>query len=188
MLSSALSFISNQLDYHISSHFRLQESAVVVNSLVGLQGQALAENHNKLIVSLVNLEQEVNHREFYQQRKISDGQVRSTQPKFFNISLLFTANFDNYQEALKFLDATISFFQVHGTFDARNNPEMPTGTEKLNFEVADISLQDMIQLRGALGSSGQPAILYRLRQVCYDSDVVDDIQPVITDQVTEGHA
>ncbi len=183
MISDVLTFAKGQLDQYLSLRFGLDEPAVVINSLPGLNGQTMLGNQNRVVISLVNLEHEESLRNFPAQRVTNDGLgVSSNRPQSFNINLLLTANFDDYQEALKFLDETISFFQTNSSFSTNSNPELPAVLTSLNFNVENIDLLDTHKLN----PGGQPCILYKVRQIVFDGDTENGAQPVRTNVVSEA--
>ena len=180
MISSALNFIKQQLDHYLALHFELDESAVAINSLVSLDGTASKKNQNKMVITMVNLEHE-NNRHFSNTPRLPSehGDAEISPAQYFNIDLLFTANFDEYEEALKFLSATIRFFQANTSFNSNTIPGMPEGISRLNFEIENIDFLDTHNLWSAMGAKYQPSIIYKVRHITFDSEQINTVQPTL---------
>ncbi|MFT5654872.1 MAG: hypothetical protein ACI9XU_000586 [Arenicella sp.] len=181
MIRNALNFIKQQLDEYLSLHFDLDESAVVINSLLDLDGGVSKKNQNKVVVTMINLDHETSRQYSTAQRKLNSKDIAEFSPaQYFNIDLLFTANFDDYEESLKFLTRTISFFQANMSFNANNLPGMPRGVSKLNFQIENSSFLETHNLWSAMGAKYQPSIIYKIRHISIDSEQVSAIKPSVT--------
>ena len=189
MIKGALIFIKQQLDQHLALDFDLDESAVVLNSLLEEEGEPAKKNQNKMVITMINLDHETSRQYSGMQRRVDDNQVAVVnQAVLFNIDLLFTANFDDYEEALKFLSATISFFQANASFNASNRPGMPIGVSKLNFEIENSSYLDTHNLWSAMGASYRPSIIYKIRHVTIDAEEINALQPTVSGIATQVSA
>lgn len=168
MIDSALTFISDQLDQHLKNSFRLDESVTVLNNLVDANGSVPQKNQNKVVITLINLEQETS-KQFYGGQSWSssnNGQINQVLPSVhFNLDVLFTANFDNYDESLKFLTATVGFIQPSTYFNRKNQPSLPEGITALKFEIENSPYEKTHNLWSALGAKYQPSIIYKVRHV-----------------------
>lgn len=187
MIRGALKFIKQQLDQYIALNFGLQESAVVINALLDLDGAASEKNKNKVVITMINLDLETSRQFATMNRRLSNrdiAQVNAAQ--HFNVDLLFTSNFDDYEEALKFLGATISFFQANTSFNAEHMSSMPSGLTRLNFEIENASYLDTHNLWSAMGAKYQPSIIYKVRHISIDSDQINSVQPSITKVVANA--
>lgn len=170
VIRDALVFTKKTLDEHLRNHFQLQESITVLNHLVDQSGEAPLKNQNKMVISLINLEQETNRA--FSNRNVPYGEngFESINPSVrFNMDLLFTACFEDYEEALKFLTATISYFQAYNSLNQTNHPDIPPGLRKLNFEIESLDYSETHNLWTAMGAKYRPSVIYKMRLITIQS-------------------
>jgi hypothetical protein len=111
MIGVSLEYLRKVLDQNIMTNLGMDGSVVVLNNVVDMNGNSPQKNQNKLVVTLVNLEYEVN-KQFYGGQRIDVGQFSRVNPAvFFNLVIFIYCNLDAYIEALKFIKATICFFK-----------------------------------------------------------------------------
>lgn len=173
MIYTALTTLSDLLDHHLRSRFNLNEEAVVLSNIVGQDGGMALRETNKIILTLVHMARESVVASAG--RPSPTGRALTYPPVNMNLFVLFSAYFDNenYKESLKFLSATISFFQAHPVFDAQNTPTLGQDIEKLSCEIANIDLQSLSHLWGILGGKHMPSILYKIRMVSFQEKLFD---------------
>ncbi len=136
MINKALVFIKNTVNQNLKNHFVLDENIAVLNHLVEQDGSVPQKNQNKMVLSLINLEHETNQPYAGRYRHLNSSRIESVSPAVrFNMDLLFTASFDDYEESLKFLNSTIEFFQANSSLNRSSNSDIPDGIDMLNFEV-----------------------------------------------------
>ncbi|MDQ2751606.1 MAG: DUF4255 domain-containing protein [Bacteroidota bacterium] len=82
-----------------------------------------------------------------------------------NLFLLFSIQLSSYTEALKRLSFIIQFFQQQNVFTPLTSPAMPAGVEQLILDMYTLSLQDVNNLWGMLGSKYLPSVMYKLRMI-----------------------
>ncbi len=179
MIDAALIYIGQVVDQYLINHLGLDVSAVVLNNLVDADGSSPAKNQNKIVITLINLEHETA-KQFYGGQRRDNGQIDKINPDiYFNLDILISANFDSYDEALKFLTATVYFFQANNSFNRKNSPGLPAGISSLNFEIENSPYAKTHNLWSALGAKYQPSIIYKIRHVCVQSDQVNGFSPEI---------
>lgn len=181
MLQTALLFIKQKLDEYLLNSFELDESVTVLNHLVAQDGSSPAKNHNKMVITLINLDYDTT-KPFYGgiQRGRDNQVIRSNPGNMFNVDLLFTACFDDYEEALKFLNATISYYQNHMIINRSVAPDLPEGMKALTFEIANSTYFETHNLWSAMGAKYQPSIIYKVRHVNVQSDDINVVVPAVT--------
>ena len=173
MLEAALIFIRKKLDQHFVNYFGLNESATVLNHLIDPDGSVPQKNQNKMVITLINLEHETAKQFYGGQKNVGGDSSGKVYPAIhFNLDILFTASFDDYEESLKFLGETIAFFQANQSFNSRNMPDIPTGITMLNFEIESASYFETHNLWSAMGAKFQPSIIYKVRHIGIQSDEV----------------
>ncbi len=172
MIDSALIFIQSRLDQYLKNKFGLDESVTVLNNLVDASGSVSQKNQNKVVITLINLEQETS-KQFYGGKSRNNTQVTNMMPSVhFNLDVLFTANFDSYDESLKFLTATVAFIQPDTSFNRKNQPELPIGITALKFEIENSPYEKTHNLWSALGAKYQPSIIYKIRHVSVQAEQI----------------
>lgn len=129
---------------------------------------------NTVVVSGVNLEEE---KAFKNQPRatvqVDNNGVpdsRRIQPSiYFNLYLLFSANFNTYSDGLKAILAIADFFRTQHVFIL-----LHSGQEfKLIFDLCTLGLQDLNNLWSFLGGKSMPCLLYKVRLV----EVPQTIEP-----------
>ncbi|NOQ27730.1 MAG: DUF4255 domain-containing protein [Bacteroidales bacterium] len=165
MINKALIFVKNTLDQNLRNNFELNESVVVLNSLVSGNEEKISKiNQNKMVISLINVEQEIQQPFNTRHNSVNKtGYTDVNQAVNFNLDLLFTACFDDYEEALKFLTATISYFRANSSLTSSNSSNIPQGISKLELDMKTINYNETDSLWSAMGAKYQPSIIYKLR-------------------------
>lgn len=181
MLQTALLFIKQKLDEYLLNSFELEESVTVLNHLVAQDGSSPAKNNNKMVLTLINLDYDTTKPFYGATHQGKNNQViRSNPGNMFNIDLLFTACFDDYEEALKFLNATIAYYQNHMVINRAQAPDLPEGMRALTFEIANSTYFETHNLWSAMGAKYQPSIIYKVRHVNIQSDDINSVVPAVT--------
>lgn len=175
MIDTAISHIAGELNQFLKQRFTLDEDVVVVSNILEQDGTVASHVNNKIVVSLVNIQKDTVP--FQQQKLAAAGQNRSVvsnAPVFFNLYLMFASYFsgNNYQEGLKFISSTISYFQGQPVFDHTNSPQLSPDIDKLVMDIENLSIDDLSGLWGVLSGKYLPSILYKVRMVTCDSGSV----------------
>lgn len=186
MITKALEFTCEVLDQFLKNRFALDDSRVLLNNLMDIQGNIPLTNQNKLVISLINIEKESARPYYVRQEKLANGSFSDVQLSArFNLDLLFSANFDDYRESLKFLDATIYFLQVYPVLNAASFSSIPPGLSKLEFDVEKITYHQMQGLWTSMGAKYQPSIIYKMRMITIKGDEVQGFTPAVA-QTAQG--
>jgi hypothetical protein len=154
----------------------LDEDKVVLNGVISTDGSIPEINKNKIIVSIINIEQETTKQYNQTYDKQSDGTFVKVNPtQYYNVDLMLTANFDVYDESLKFIDCILLFFQENAILDSTVYAQIPEGIKKLEFFSDKIDYSTMHNLWSALGAKYQPSLIYRMRLISVQSDQIGGI-------------
>ncbi len=182
MIDQALSFISGYLNQQIKMTYGLNEDLVVSGSLINPDGSITENMENRIVVSLINLEQEttVNLHGPYSAAK-NNQYVKTNPPIFLNLYLLVAANYDsgNYQEALKILSSVISVFQANSTYSSTEFPELPSSLEQLSFEIFNVPISELSHIWSGIGAKYVPSIIYKVRLITIQRDTILEQVPSI---------
>lgn len=185
MIQKYLSVIVGDLNQFLRNRFNLNENPVTMSNLTGLDGNLSINGENKIVFTVVNIEQETSIPMSKKSMNISSrSSVSAMPPMYFNIYLLVSAYFQdsNYGESLRMLSSSISFFQQKSCFNYQNTPGFPEHNSKMTLEIVNLSINDSNNLWGKLGGKYLPSILYKLRMITFDGDypvqVIDTISSV----------
>ena len=175
MLLESLKYIANDLDQFLKRKYDSQESRVVLCTIVDQDNSVPEGNRNKIILTLISLEQETHRQRAVNFIDSQQGLVRTQPPLAFNLDIMFSALFNQYDEALKFLSDAISFFQAKPVFNKENSPGLDPIFELLTLEVIKLNSSDTYNLWASLGTKYVPSIPFKLRLLTYQSNQVEEI-------------
>jgi hypothetical protein len=159
MIHNVLPVIGASLNEYLRSEFQLTEDRVVVSGLTDLKGNIASQIDNKLVVSLIGIEEEGTLTNAF------PGAPGINAPIHINLLAMFSANFpeSNYTESLRFLSAIITFFQGARVFNHQNTPMLSTNIDKVTCEMMSLSFQEQNLVWGTLGAKYIPSVVYRFR-------------------------
>lgn len=166
MINNVLSVISEKINENLNNRFSQSRDLVVMSSLNDLNDENNTETQNKLILTIANIEQErLSHKSH--SRAVG-------KPINIYVYLLLSANFQqsNYEEGLKLLSSAVSFFQYSAVFSHENTPDLDGGIDKLVFEMINLNIQELSQIWGVHGGKYLPSVLYKVRMVTIQEDVI----------------
>ena len=174
MIPNSLQFTKDVLQQYLKNKIGLDESKVVINKLVDNNGNVPQKNQNKVILSLINIQRETTKPFNIRNQKMDDGNFSRLAPiERYNLDLLVTSNFDDYDETLKFLNEAILFFQINPSIDSSTNSNIPKGIKKLEFELEKNTYHQIHSLWNAMGAKYQPSIIYKMRLITLNSQQID---------------
>ncbi|WP_298423858.1 DUF4255 domain-containing protein [uncultured Kordia sp.] len=181
MIEKAFQFTAQTLNQFIKNKFGLDDDAVLINRIIEQNGKVPEKNKNHIVLSLIHVEEETTKQFFNRMQPVSDGNyAKKPLANRYNLFMLVTPNFDDYSEALKFLSATMQFFQTNELIDATKYANIPEEIGKLEYEFqkGDGYMQ-MQNLWTALGAKYQPSIIYKIRMITIASDEIEGFEPKI---------
>lgn len=178
MIHQVLPTIVGELGEYLTSRFGIGEDQIVLGNVVNQDG-SLAIDGNKLVVSLINIERDGA-------KGVRSPMGSNTPPVFVNLYVIFSAvynssniNNSDYLEALKMISGVISFFQGHPAFDAHNTPDWPDDSPKVHVDIENVEFRELVNLWSLTGAKYTPSIVYRVRSLNMDMEIVtDEIPPV----------
>jgi len=176
VIDKALSFLADSInsyyEYNLGSNYN---ETVKLSGIVEQDGSSAKDTDNSILLSLINIEEE---RVFKTQRptvETVNGQSVLFNPDIkLNLFTLFTANFSNYKESLKFISHVVSFFQINNVFTPGSHPTLDDSIQKLIVDLYTISFEQQNNLWGALGAKYMPSVIYKLRMLVVRESVVRD--------------
>ncbi|MEQ9289275.1 MAG: DUF4255 domain-containing protein [Cyclobacteriaceae bacterium] len=182
MIHNLLPIVGAELNDYFKSRFDINEDRLILSNLVSQDGSVAVEGSNKVVCSLVNIQEETTLKASVGTSSIGASFVSSGADIHVNLTVMFSAFFSskNYVEALKFLSGTIYFFQSKPVFNSSNTPGLSTNIEKACFDLTSLSYHDLNSVFAMMGAKYMPTVIYRVRMLSFSSDNIEDIIPSIT--------
>ncbi len=185
MIAEALKFTTELLEHELNLTFgKKLEGRVVASSLLNPDGSIVDDINNKLVISVINLEQETTRKHLT--NYVKDGSQnfgKVAPPVQFNLYMLISANFDSskkYLEANKVLSAVISVFQAQPFFTQNAKIKMEAPLEKLTFEIFNVAMNELSHIWSGIGAKYLPSIIYKVRMLSIQEKRVQKEVPGIT--------
>ncbi|MEE9361212.1 MAG: DUF4255 domain-containing protein [Cellulophaga sp.] len=177
MIDKAMTFISDFLNYEIRLRHGIKDAAVIVGSLINLDGSVTENIENKIVASIINLEHETTVKSLGNYVVNDNNQFgKIAPPVYLNLYLLISANYNsaNYMEALKMLSTVISVFQANPYFTKQLNPDMPSPLERLTLEIFNLPINELSHIWSGIGAKYVPSILYKVRMITIQEEVIKE--------------
>ncbi len=136
-------------------------------------GANLGDQEGRIIMSVVNVEQDAVLRNAKTYTSISETEVRYHNPAIsLNLYVLFSAVNNSYDEALKDLSELILCFQKKMVFTGSDIPNFNAAPliEKLIFDYYSMTFEQLNHLWGILGGKYYPSVMYKVRLVTIFGD------------------
>lgn len=174
MICEALTCITEELNEYFRDKLSISEEKIVLSGLMNMDGTIAVLGENKIVVTLVNLENETVHKLSSKGNASAFGtQNPSLQ---MNAYVLFSAYFstNNYAESLRFISFIIAYFQSKNVFTKSNTPNMDSRLEKLSLEIFDLSTDSLSNMWSSLGAKYMPSVLYKMRILTFDESTIRD--------------
>lgn len=198
MIHHALALLETELEAYIREiHESATEEFVQQGNVALLEagGEAPTGLEERVVISLVNIEEESAFKNLPNFSKTVNGSVRyQNAPVFLNLYLLFSSNFNQYETALEHLAEVIQFFQGKHVFNLKNAPGF-NGDEIVDADLAEIQLildlytmtfEQINHLWGSLGGRQLPFVMYKARLVKVLDRRTTGVGPIIEQIGTGG--
>lgn len=195
MISQAVTFLKEELSRYIlvnqAEGDSLNLGDVMLGNISALENDLEGKLKNKLIISLVNLEEEstLKNGKPYHKNPLTNGAEYLQPPVYLNLYLLFSATLpdsatnDDYDRALHRLALVIQFFQSKKLFTLNNSPQSPFADPKYDLfneelrllpELYTLTFEQINHLWGSLGGKQVPFAMYKVRLVKIQSRITND--------------
>ncbi|MFM9946782.1 MAG: DUF4255 domain-containing protein [Saprospiraceae bacterium] len=201
MIHHALNLLFTELEAYMQVRLGASTQQYVVQGNVA---QLEASNNQglerKVIISLVNIEEESTLKNYPNHSRTLNNEVRyENPPVYLNLYLLFTANFppenDDYVQALTRLSLVIEFFQGRYVFNLNNAPTYGNNLEspdvsdmQLILNLYTMTFEQINHLWGSLGGKQIPFVMYKARMVRMLHRRQTGVGPLIEEITTNGRA
>lgn len=187
MIAHAIDLLVEQLNAFIPRDGG--EDAVLAGNIAQYSdGDQSARLGEKVVLSLVNVEEETTLKNGAFKRD-QNGQAGYFQrPVNLNLFLLFSANYSDYQNSMQRLSQVILFFQQKKVFTLANSPSpsLPeeAGDLRLIMDLHSLSFEQINYLWGSLGGKQVPFVLYKCRLVTIEAEKPFGKAPLIEQVVS----
>lgn len=182
MIFEALKLIKDELAHYIevknTGVNNITADSVVLDNVANVEGNNRPDLQGKIIISLVNIEEESTLKNNLNIQRIPNGRLRHENPRvYLNLYLLFCANFseeaDAYELALQQLSLVVQFIQGNNIFTINNSPnstldaeEDPSLSElRIMLDLYTLTFEQINHLWGSLGGKQIPFAMYKCRLV-----------------------
>lgn len=177
MIDETLKFLADRLnEYLLINLSSTTERRVVAGSVVRAADGEADKNgdlKNKVIISLVNVEEDRIARQQENSVKTPTGVVYQNPPVYLNLYALIAVNHTEYITALNWLSLIVRFFQSRQVFTPGGYPDLDSRINKLMVDLYTLGFEQLNQLWSILGGKQLPSVLYKIRQVTIDEEATE---------------
>ena len=178
MINDVINILTNELNSYLHPKTGI-ENLVVQESLVTQSGSLSPNINSKVVLSVVNMEEDRISRSLDIRRKQVNGSIDRTKQEIrFNLYILLAAHFPSsnssniYNVGLKALSGVVSFFQSKNVFTQKNTAGLPDAIDKLLVEHYSLSFEQQNHLWGALGAKYLPSVMYKIRLIVFQEEPI----------------
>ncbi|HVZ42090.1 MAG TPA: DUF4255 domain-containing protein [Candidatus Kapabacteria bacterium] len=180
MLDIALQFLKDELNSYIIAKTGSNSFEVKLTKIVDEAGK-YAFPDDTIGVTLINIEEERVMKEHLPKHTLVNGQHVVLEPELrLNLHIMVALNFQQYDQALKYLSYVMTFFQAHSVFAPDHYPALDSRIVKLIAEIQSLSYEQLNQIWASLGAKQLPCMIYKVRMVILQDTEPDTVQPPIT--------
>jgi hypothetical protein len=185
MINDTLKFLSEEVNKYLSQKLGgSTEQRILLGNVAYL---ADSQNPKSALLSLINVEEDRVSRQHESFTKTLTGINYKSPPLLVNIYVLFSFNLSEYTESIKLLSYVFQFFQFQPVFNAITHPELiKYNIDKLVVELNTVNFEQINHLWSVSGGKYLPSVMYKIRQLVIDEDMVTSESGFIRDiQITE---
>ncbi|HQI46694.1 MAG TPA: DUF4255 domain-containing protein [Bacteroidales bacterium] len=160
MIDSALLFIKR----YVSNELKLRLGSTVEVKIDSIDKE---NSSNSILITLLNIEEEkfLKNQNHYRKENKDDIGYKVVNPEIqLNLYVLFSAQKNDYAEALKQISHLITLFQGKNVFEKEDFPS-DINLESLIIEFYSLSLEQNNNMWQTLGSKLVPSALYKIKLI-----------------------
>lgn len=171
MINLTLDFLCHEINNYLIMKLDLApgSNAILLYNVSQLNNEgganANGDGNASAFLTLVNIEEDRISKSNNNFIRRDDKITYQNPAVHLNLFLLFSVQLPSYTEALKRLSFIIQFFQQQNVFTPLTSPAMPAGVDELILDLHTLSLQDLNNLWGILGSKYLPSAMYKMRMI-----------------------
>lgn len=180
MLDVALTFLVKNLNAWLRSRTGSSVGEAEVSRIVDDKGAwAIKDDH--LGASLINVEEERILKSHLSEPTYVNGRHVVLDPALrLNLHVLFSARFQQYDLALKYLGYVLTYFQSHLAFTPDEYPGLDPRIEKLTVELQSLSYEQLNQVWAFIGGKQLPSVMYKVRMIALQDQEPAAVMPALT--------
>lgn len=198
MIGIALKLLRDELSSYIVqnkwSTDAIGADDIILQNIAAVEGESQDNFSNKIVISLVNTEEESSLKNTNHVLKALNGLQYTESPVFLNLYILISVTLgrdfqDAYEFALHRLSLVMQFFQAKRNFTVKNSPFTSVSKDsninqevkdelRLNVELHTLTFEQINHLWGSLGGKQVPFALYKVRVVRIKEDTSFIAPPV----------
>jgi Pvc16 N-terminal domain len=198
MIDTALILLKGELENFIHKDKKDNSIHVDLRNIAMFERGQEDELSDKIIISLVNIEEESTLKNMRNVSTISGKKEYISPPVNLNLYLLMISNLkikndeglqeNSYFKSLSGLSYIIEFFQHRNTFSIHNSPSFQTKERledseinemKLFMDLYTLTFEQINHLWGSLGGRQLPFVMYKARLVSIQHKSVRKVAPLI---------
>lgn len=180
MLDSALHFLKEELNTYIEVKTGRQRENVVKFAKIQMPKNITMQD-GAITVFLINVEEERLFRSgVAQNNRLTSGNTsRDSQSLCLNFHVLFIANFNDYEDSLKFLSLTLKFFRSYRIFTQQRFPFLSPDIQQLTTELVNLTFMEQSELWQSLELPFIPSALYKVGMLVFPDDEINLVETII---------
>ncbi len=174
MIHESLNFLSVEINKFLNQKLgsTTDPRLVLGNIAKTADGGDSASNplNNKLILSLINIEEDKVSKVRENYVKTSSSIIYKNPPVLINMYVLIAANFATYSDNLKMIAYIMQFFQAGNYFTPISHPALDARIEQLNADLFALNFEQINHIWSTLGGKYLPSAMYKIRQVSLEDE------------------
>jgi hypothetical protein len=187
MLDVTLQFLRDQLNSYIIGRTGSTAVEVKMSRVVDDAGKYAIDEGN-IGAAIINIEEERVLKAHLPEYSNLNGQQMVMEPELkLNLYVMFAANFKLYDVALRYISLVLTYFQSHPFFMPDHYPGLDPRIDKLTMELQSLTYEQLNQIWAFIGGKQLPSVIYRVRMVALQDEVLTEIQPPLTTIYTDLH-
>jgi hypothetical protein len=174
MIKDVLETIKNQLDNYLKAVLTPHTPYVVLGNLVNESTGTMIALDEKIYITVFAIDEEKMMKSQTFTKQVN-GVTTIVNPELkLNLNILVSAMFSNYDDGLKALSQTITFFQGKNVFNHQNTPELPEGVDAVYLDFVNQSESEQYDVWTKIGAKYQPSVIYRLRMLTIQANFAQE--------------
>jgi len=193
MIKETLGFIKDKLNTALKARLNSEDGGSesekdLVEFVNGEKQDPLTFSTGVVSMLLVGIEQERVMRRADPYRSVSvDGSPKYIKPEIrLQVSVLFVAQFKQYDVGLNTLSEIIYFFQENPLFLQGQGSVLPEKIERISLELVSMTLAEQNEVWSGLRAAYRPSLLYKVGLLVFnDQNAVDASKVTEVERITK---
>lgn len=179
MIGLALDCVADDVNAALQRAQSDNVERVILSNLVDQDGNPPLDTENKVVLSLISLDEEKNVYDRSGPERAGSAVARTTDPLYLNLHVMFAATHRHYVTGLEALSSVIGYIKAKPSFTHQNTPLLPSDVTRLNFNLERLAYADLSNIWSFLGANYLPAAIYTIRMVGVGTRKIQSVDPAI---------